>query len=152
MILSCCPIACVIFYSQQEKMIYCYYINGQFLEIAKEPSNFLVSPLIIKWMNGIDLLVLKFKISAKFYFFKTKKAYGNEFGEVVFRELPDLKERKKAAVSVSGPVLSMMQSKDRRFMLFGCSDGELTVMTDPNINKSPGLHPHAPITNPTSEK
>jgi hypothetical protein len=80
------------------------------------------------------------------------KVYGNEFGEVIFRELPDLKERKKAAVSVSGPVLSMMQSKDRRFLLFGCSDGELTVMTDPNISKSPGLQHNTAMSNPTSEK
>lgn len=70
------------------------------------------------------------------------KAYGNNYGEVIFRDLPNLKEKKRAAVSVSGPVLSLMLSKDKRFLLFGCSDGELTVMTDPNINKSPGLaHP-----------
>jgi hypothetical protein len=39
--------------------MYCYSINGQFIESVKEPSNFLASPLIIKWMNGIDLLVNK---------------------------------------------------------------------------------------------
>jgi len=67
----------------------------------------------------------------------------------VFRDIPDLKERKKAPVSVSGSVLSLMLSKDKRFLLFGCSDGELTVMTDPNINKSPGLSHTAPSFNLT---
>lgn len=55
----------------------------------------------------------------------------------MFRELPSLNERKRSVVTSSGPVLSLVLSKDKRFMLFGCLDGELTIMTDPNVQHKP---------------
>lgn len=35
-------------------------------------------------------------------------------------------------MSFGSPVLSILLSKDRRYLLFGCGDGEISVLTDPN--------------------
>jgi len=57
--------------------------------------------------------------------------YGTEKGYLVFRQLPLLKQIKKQQVSTSFPVLSIVVSPDRRFLLVGCGDGGLNVVTEP---------------------
>jgi hypothetical protein len=60
--------------------------------------------------------------------------YGTEKGYLIFRQLPLLKQVKKLQVSVSYPVLSLIVSPDRRFLLVGCGDSGLNVVTEPSIN------------------
>jgi len=43
---------------------------------------------------------------------------------------------KKLQVSVSYPVLSLIVSPDRRFLLVGCGDSGLNVVTEPFINQA----------------
>jgi hypothetical protein len=57
--------------------------------------------------------------------------YGTEKGYLIFRQLPSLKQTKKQQVSTSYPVLSVIVSSDRRFLLVGCGDGGLNVVTEP---------------------
>lgn len=59
--------------------------------------------------------------------------YGNDKGELIARELPFLGMRKKWEISVNSPIFSVMLSKDSRFLIVGCGDGEFSVVTDPNI-------------------
>ena len=64
--------------------------------------------------------------------------YGTEKGYLVFRQLPLLKQVKKLQVSVHFPVLSLVVSPDRRFLMVGCGDGGLNVVTEPFIAQSFG--------------
>jgi hypothetical protein len=57
--------------------------------------------------------------------------YGTEKGYLIFRQLPMLRQLKKQQVSTSFPVLSIVVSPDRRFLLVGCGDGGLNVVTEP---------------------
>ena len=61
--------------------------------------------------------------------------YGTEKGYLIFRQLPTLKQVKKLQVSVSYPVLSLIVSPDRRFLLVGCGDSGLNVVTEPFISQ-----------------
>lgn len=60
-----------------------------------------------------------------------KLVYGTEKGYLIFRQLPLLKQIKKQQVSSSYPVLTVIVSPDRRFLLVGCGDGGLNVITEP---------------------
>lgn len=64
------------------------------------------------------------------------QVYGNERGEVIMRELPFLELRKVYIVSVGSPVLSIVVSKDKKFLLCGCSDGHISILTDPSMARS----------------
>jgi hypothetical protein len=75
-----------------------------------------MSPIVIKDLSFIEILV-----------------YGNEKGEIYFRELPFLNIRRKLDVSLNSPVLSILLSKDRKYLFCGCGDGEFSVLTDPNF-------------------
>jgi hypothetical protein len=86
------------------------------LETIQEDSSHVMSPIIIKDLNFIEILI-----------------YGNEKGEIYFRELPFLNIRRKLDVSVNSPVLSILLSKDRKYLFCGCGDGEFSVLTDPNF-------------------
>lgn len=56
----------------------------------------------------------------------------------MIRELPFMSTLKRINISTSNiiqPVLSFMVSKDRRFLLVGCGEGGLTVITEPLIQQ-----------------
>lgn len=93
-----------------------YSINGRHLETIPEDFSQMTSPIILKDLNFIEVLV-----------------YGNEKGELYFRELPFLNIRKKWDVTVNSPVLSVLLSKDKKYLFCGCGDGEFSVLTDPNF-------------------
>jgi hypothetical protein len=61
-----------------------------------------------------------------------KLVYGTEKGYLIFRSLPFMKQIKKQQVSTHFPVLSVIVSPERRFMLVGCGDGGLNVVTEPS--------------------
>lgn len=58
---------------------------------------------------------------------------GNEKGEIILLELPFLKVRKIIIASQNNPAYSLVISNDRRFLLYGCIDGDISIITDPNI-------------------
>lgn len=68
-------------------------------------------------------------------------AYGNYKGELFIRELPFLTLRKKFTAAKDIPILSILLSRDERYLLCGCGDGEITVLVDPN---------HGGAVNPTN--
>lgn len=74
----------------------------------------MISPIIIKDSYSLDKLV-----------------YGTERGEIVIRSLPFLDQVRRHQVSGDSPVLSIISSPDRRFLLVGCGDGGMVVITDP---------------------
>jgi hypothetical protein len=84
------------------------------LERQREECSHMISPTIVKDSYHMDRLV-----------------YGTEKGYLVFRQMPLLKQTKKLQVSISYPVLSLIVSPDRRFLLVGCGDGGLNVVTEP---------------------
>jgi hypothetical protein len=62
-----------------------------------------------------------------------KLVYGTEKGYIILRSLPFLKLIKKQQVSNNYPVMTILVSPDRRFLLVGCGDGGLNVITEPNL-------------------
>ena len=69
-------------------------------------------------------------------YFLERLIYGTEKGQIVIRELPFMTTLKRINISTSNviqPVLSFVISKDRRFLLVGCGEGGLTVITEPLI-------------------
>ncbi|KAL4509991.1 hypothetical protein ABPG72_010184 [Tetrahymena utriculariae] len=111
------PLPCIVFYSNQDRTLYSYSINGQFLAKATEEFLQITSSIIIRDNNFSEIII-----------------YGNERGDVYFRELPFLNLRKVYNVSIGSPVLSIVCSKDKRYLLCGCSDGYISVLTDPLTN------------------
>lgn len=74
----------------------------------------MIAPAVVRDSHGMERLV-----------------YGTEKGYLIFRQLPWLKQLKKQQISTSHPVLSLIVSPDRRFLLVGCGDGGLNVVTEP---------------------
>lgn len=65
--------------------------------------------------------------------------YGTEKGYIVIRDLPFMAIIKRINISTNNliqPVLTFIVSKDRRFLLVGCGEGGLTVVTEPFSNSS----------------
>jgi hypothetical protein len=63
--------------------------------------------------------------------------YGTEKGYLVIRDLPFMAPLKRINISTNNiiqPVLTFIVSKDRRFLLVGCGEGGLTVITEPFSN------------------
>jgi len=67
-----------------------------------------------------------------------KLVYGTEKGVIVMRQLPSLKITRKMQVAEGLPVLTVFASPDRRFLLVGCGDGGLNVITEPMVQISSG--------------
>jgi len=67
-------------------------------------------------------------------YFMERLIYGTERGYIVIRELPFMTPLKRINISTNNiiqPVLTFIVSKDRRFLLVGCGEGGLTVITEP---------------------
>ena len=113
-ILTLTPLAACCFYSESDHHWYSFSINGRFLDKQPEECCHIIAAQVVKDSNFMDKLV-----------------YGTESGYVVIRELPLLAVVKRQRVSSSGyPVLSVLVSPDRRFLLVGCGDGGLNIVTD----------------------
>jgi hypothetical protein len=59
--------------------------------------------------------------------------YGNEHGDAVFRMLPFLDNASKHVVAKEAAVNQVCLSKSSKFVIVGCSDGELSVITAPEV-------------------
>ncbi|CAD8211533.1 unnamed protein product [Paramecium octaurelia] len=112
------PLFCIVFYSAFDHQIYCYSINGFLLEVQSEQSSSLIDCQIMRNNLFQDIMV-----------------YGTENGELVRRSLPYLQQLKRFQISAKSPVLSITCSKDKRFFICGCNDGEISVMAEPQQNK-----------------
>lgn len=100
-------------------MIYCYSINGQLIQRVHEKIiDYFLSPILMKDSNGLEHI-----------------AYGNEKGRVIFRALPFLDNSSKHIVARDALVNRICISKSGKFIIAGCSDGELSVITSPETNK-----------------
>ena len=111
------PLPAVVYFSNEDRTLYSYSINGRLLENINDDSIHIISPIVVKDLNFSEILI-----------------YGNEKGEIYLRELPFLNFRKKFLVSNGSSVLSILLSNDRKFLLCGCGDGEIAVLSDPNIS------------------
>ncbi|CAK67234.1 unnamed protein product (macronuclear) [Paramecium tetraurelia] len=112
------PLFCIVFYSAYDHQIYCYSINGFLLEVQPEQSSSLIDCQIMRNNLFQDIMV-----------------YGTENGELVRRSLPYLQQLKRFQISAKSPVLSITCSKDKKFFICGCNDGEISVMAEPQQNK-----------------
>eukprot|EP01017_Pseudomicrothorax_dubius_P044208 TRINITY_DN7451_c0_g6_i1.p1 TRINITY_DN7451_c0_g6~~TRINITY_DN7451_c0_g6_i1.p1 ORF type:complete len:232 (+),score=35.69 TRINITY_DN7451_c0_g6_i1:550-1245(+) len=115
-VLSNSPIPCIVFFSREDKTLYSYSINGFLIQSVVEDCHSLISPLTIKNPLFQDILI-----------------YANERGTVMFRELPTLAVKVKLPLDTSTPILQLMVSRDRRYLLAPCADGEMTIITDPRV-------------------
>jgi hypothetical protein len=77
----------------------------------------MLSPIILKDSKSFEYL-----------------AFGNEKSEIIVKDLPFLKPITKNIFKVARDacVNKICISKHNRFLVSGCSDGELTLITDPN--------------------
>lgn len=113
------PLPILCFYSRDDHYWHCFTLNGLHLtsdvdkKIKYEESSHIVQPLVIKSSNSLDKLV-----------------YGTEKGYIQMRHLPSMERYRKLSASKEYPVLTLLASPDRRFLLTGCGDGGLIVITD----------------------
>ena len=114
-ILTQTPLTACCFYSRQDHLWHSFSLNGHFLDKQVEECDHIISAQVIKDSYFMDKLV-----------------YGTEKGCIILRQLPLLKQIKKQLVSNNYPVMSIVASPDKRFLLVGCGDGGLNVITDPN--------------------
>lgn len=63
--------------------------------------------------------------------------YGNEHGDATFRALPFLDNLTKHVVAKDAAVNRVCLSKSSKFVIVGCSDGELSVITAPDQQSGP---------------
>jgi len=126
-ILSSQPLVCLAMFSPADRTWITFSINGQNLNELEDPetvrkncseeSSQIVAPKVIQ--NA---------------FFLERLIYGTEKGYIVIRELPFMAPLKRISISTNNliqPVLTFIVSKDRRFLLVGCGEGGLTVITEP---------------------
>ena len=59
-------------------------------------------------------------------------AYGNEKGETIIRAMPYLDNSHLLAVAKDAIVNKICLSRNGKYLVTGCSDGELSIITDPN--------------------
>ena len=106
-----------------DNTIYSYSINGQLIARIHEKSfaNFL-SPIVVKDSKLFEHVI-----------------FGNERSEVHVKSLPFLETPAKNMYKVARDVCvnKICVSKHNRFLVTGCSDGELTIITDPQIISNP---------------
>jgi len=113
--MSASPLPCIVFFSSQNSTLYSYSINGRFLESIVESSRYVLSGVVLKDLNSLELLV-----------------YGNEKGELYVRDLPFLDLKRKFEISPNNPIYSITVSKDRKYIFCGSFDGEFVFLADPN--------------------
>jgi hypothetical protein len=63
-----------------------------------------------------------------------KLVYGTDSGFIIMRHLPTMIKFRKMQLSKQSPVLTLLASPDRRFLLVGCGDGGLIVTTERSEN------------------
>lgn len=54
---------------------------------------------------------------------------------MTIRELPSLKLRRKISIAKDNIIMSIIISPDERFLLCACENGDLAILSDPNIKK-----------------
>lgn len=114
------PLPLVAYFTRDDHTWNAITINGEqvFKEGSEQKTRYeeashIVQPLVIKSSNHIEKLI-----------------YGTERGSICMRSLPSLERYKKLQVSKDFPVLTLIVSPDRRFLLTGCGDGGLIVITE----------------------
>lgn len=109
----------VILFSSEENSLYSFSVNGAPLYKVHERCVFITSPIILRNINCQEYLV-----------------YGTETGDIVIRYAGTLEPLRRFSITGGSPVLTLMANKDLRFLLVGCADGELGVLTDPDATLS----------------
>lgn len=111
-IVSTSPLPVLILFCNVESIIYCYSINGQLIQrMHEKESEKFISPVLTRDSLGFEYI-----------------AYGNENGETTIRSLPYLDNPRKYIVAKDAAVNKICFSRSGRFVVTGCSDGELSVI------------------------
>ncbi|CAD8082084.1 unnamed protein product [Paramecium primaurelia] len=116
-ILSSRPLFCIVFFSAQDHKIYSYSINGYLLDVQSETCFSMNDCQIIRNNLYQDIMI-----------------YGTENGEIIRRSLPYL-QTYHAKIKIKFIPLSIVLSKDKRFLFCGRSDGDITILTETQLNK-----------------
>lgn len=111
--------ASVILFGARSSVLYSYSVNGELITKAQERASFVISPIVVRDLNQTEYLI-----------------YGTEIGEVVIRVASTFALVKRVTVVNGIPILTLLTTQDLRFLLAGCADGELTVLTDPSATLS----------------
>lgn len=106
----------IILFSSALSGIFTYSVNGAELCRVQEKVKLFSSALVITDMQQRDFLI-----------------YGCENGEIIIRNAGTLALIRKISLTAAAPVLTIILTSDLKFLLAGCADGELTVVTDPTI-------------------
>lgn len=104
----------LVSFCPSQATIWSHSINGAILCQAHERSAHVISPVLARNLHWQEFVI-----------------YGTESGEIVIRTVKNLLPLRRLALANSSPVLTLLVSDDLRFLLAGCADGELTVLTDP---------------------
>jgi hypothetical protein len=99
--------------------IWSFSVNGGQLAQAHERSSQVISPVLARNLHWQEFVI-----------------YGTEGGEIVIRTVKNLQPLRRLALANCSPVLTLLVSDDLRYLLAGCADGELTVLTDPEASSA----------------
>mmetsp|Transcript_20253 Transcript_20253/g.37790 ORF Transcript_20253/g.37790 Transcript_20253/m.37790 type:complete len:2300 (-) Transcript_20253:736-7635(-) len=104
----------IISFCPSQTSIWSHSVNGGLLMQIHERCSHVISPVLVRNLHWQEFIV-----------------YGTEAGEIVIRTVKNLQPLRRLALANCSPVLTLLVSEDLRFLLAGCADGELTVLTDP---------------------
>lgn len=114
--ISPCAPSKVIVFSAAQGCVFSYSVNGAELCRVQEKSRYVSCALVVRDLHRKDYLV-----------------YGCDNGDIVVRNAGTLELVRRISLAAAAPVMTLMITSDLRFLLAGCADGELTVITDPSV-------------------
>jgi len=106
--------AVLLTYSKNDSTLATFSVNGEELNSVTCKGNTMKSPLITRDHNFNRYLV-----------------FGNELGEITIHMVPNLNWNISFRITEEMPIRTVVVSSDMRYIIASCSDGELTIITDP---------------------
>ena len=101
----------VFLYCPEDRTVYGYSLNGVQLNIIQESANIMCFS-ILQSPVFTDVLV-----------------YGNDKGEIIFRNAGNFEIIRTCSLAVLSPVVQFVFTSDFKNLLVGCVDGEIAILT-----------------------
>lgn len=112
--ISTCPLYCIVFYSEENSVLYSYSINGQFLSSFEDTTGFIYNMSVLQATDHCEYLT-----------------YLNALREIFILELPELKTKKKIRLKKDEYKISCFELTNQ-IAIAGSQDGALQIIADPS--------------------
>mmetsp|Transcript_19775 Transcript_19775/g.36430 ORF Transcript_19775/g.36430 Transcript_19775/m.36430 type:complete len:2240 (+) Transcript_19775:1474-8193(+) len=106
----------IILFVPTDHSLYSFSVNGTLLHKARENSQHIIRPIVLKDQNWKEYLV-----------------YGTDSGDILIRGISNLMPLRRLSLPNSFPILSLFPTQDLRILFAACGYGEVTVLAPPNM-------------------